>query len=326
MWMAGKELAKISLISALRCQLSETPEMSDTIQTGNLWNGKSFEIDHQVVKRRWVVIPKVLVVKGLWGKEGHWEWDALEDAVGSRACGCPGPCCPSGPARARPELSALRPPLLEKKPSSGNIKGVRKEVSIQTGCFPEVSLKAWLRLVWRLPHFLLAWWKLLSWFLELALWKYTPFLSIHLYIASFCKNTSQSQAVSGWLQLNVALKSEAEGSLPEWVGRQPNRHPVCTGCHNLHSGVAGKHCGSLGFSVCHNVYTFGATAGMPWVSPGGAVHDSSTGYPCATAGISFQLCGWEHTLVQETQVWSWSFRHLSWFLICSCKGTGLLFR
>lgn len=94
-----------------------------------------------MVKRRWVVIPKVLVVKGLWGKEGHWEWDALEDAVGSRACGCPGPCCPSGPARARPELCSEATTSGE-KPSSGNIKGVRKEVSIQTGCFPEVSLKA----------------------------------------------------------------------------------------------------------------------------------------------------------------------------------------
>lgn len=107
----------------------------------------------------------------------------------------------------------------------------------------------------------------------------------------------------------MALKSEAEGSLPEWVGRQPNGHPVCLTflwCHNLRSGVAVKHCGSLGFSVCHNVYTFGATAGMPWVSLGGSVHDSSTGYPSATPGISFQLCGWERTLVQEAQVWCWS--------------------
>lgn len=114
MWMAGKELTKTSLIRALYRQLSETPEMSGTIQTENLWNGKSCEIDHQVVKRRWVVIPKVLIVKGLWGKEGHWEQDELQDTVGRRACGCPGPCCLSGPARAGVELSAPRPPLVEK--------------------------------------------------------------------------------------------------------------------------------------------------------------------------------------------------------------------
>lgn len=133
------------------------------------------------------------------------------------------------------------------------------EVSIWTGCFPKVSLKAWLRVVWRLPHFLPAWWKLFSWFLELALWKYTPFLSIHLYIASFCNDASPSQAASCWHQLNVALKSEAEGSLPEWAGRQPNGHPVCClnflWCPNSRSWVAIKHCGSLGFSICHNVYT-----------------------------------------------------------------------
>lgn len=132
-WMAWKELAKISLISALHCHLSETPEMSNKIQIGNLWNGNSCEIDHQVVKRRWVVIPKLLVVKGLWGKEGHWEQDALQDTIGSRACGCPGPCCLSSPARARAELSALRPPLVEKTFFWQHQRREESEVSIQTG-------------------------------------------------------------------------------------------------------------------------------------------------------------------------------------------------
>lgn len=86
----------------------------------------------------------------------------------------------------------------------------KSEVSIQMGCFPKASLKAWLRPVCRFPHFLLAWWKLLSPFLELALQKYTPFLSTHLYIASFCNATSLSEAVSRWHQLKVVLKFEVE--------------------------------------------------------------------------------------------------------------------
>lgn len=86
----------------------------------------------------------------------------------------------------------------------------KSEAGVQTGCIAKASLKAWLRLVCRLPHFLLAWWKLLSRFLELAVQKYTPFLSTHLYIASFCNAASPSEAVSRWHQLNVVLKSEAE--------------------------------------------------------------------------------------------------------------------
>lgn len=144
-----------------------------------------------------MVTPKVLVAKRLWEKEGHWEQDALQDTKGSRAFCCSGPYCLSGPASARAELSAPRPPL-SRKTSWQHQSSEESEVRIQTVCFPEVSLKAWLRLVWRLPHFLPAWWKLLSWFLELGLWKYTPFLSIHLYIASFCNDASPSQAVSCW--------------------------------------------------------------------------------------------------------------------------------
>lgn len=59
--IAGKELVKVSLISTLCgpcCQLSETPDTSDTMKTGNLWNGNFCEMDCREVERRWVVIPR----------------------------------------------------------------------------------------------------------------------------------------------------------------------------------------------------------------------------------------------------------------------------
>lgn len=131
-WMAWKELAKSSLISALHCQLSEIPETRDTIQTGNPWNGNSCEIHHQVVKRRWVVIPKLLLVKGLWGK--HWEQDVLQDTMGSRACGCP------AASAALPELgqSCLLwgHPLWRKTFFWQHQRSEESEVSIQTGWSP----------------------------------------------------------------------------------------------------------------------------------------------------------------------------------------------
>lgn len=124
--------------------------------------------------------------------------------------------------------------------------------------------------------------------------------------------------------------------LPEWVGSKPNGCPVCLTLlwrHNLHSEVAGKHCGSLGFSVCHDDSAFGAVAGMPWVSPGGAVHAGS--HCCGVF-----LCPSRHFL---PALWLgmyscarhpgvllvfWVHRPSSWILISSCKirSEGLLFR
>lgn len=115
---AGKELVKVSLISALHrlhCHLSETPDTSKTTQTGNLGNRNSCEIDHWAVERRWVVIPKGLVVKGLWGKERHSGRTRWRMLWAAEPCGCPGhPDGRASPARAWAELSALGPPLVEK--------------------------------------------------------------------------------------------------------------------------------------------------------------------------------------------------------------------
>lgn len=176
------------------------------------------------------------------------------------------------------------------KPSSDNIKGVRKvrwasrqagpqgfpegltQTSLKASPFPPSLVETFIPVPWTHPlkvH---------------TISEYSPIYNL------LCNDTSPSQAVSCWHQLNVALKSEAEGSLPEWVGSQPKGHPVCLTflwCHNLHSRVTVKHCGSLGFSVCHNIYTSGATAGMPWVSLGGN---------CAWQQHRVSLCHTRHFL------------------------------
>lgn len=127
---AGKELVKVFLISALHrlhCQLSETPDQATQCKLEICETGNSCEIDHRAVERRWVVTPKVLVLKGLWGKERRWNQNSLEDAMGSRALQLPwarqqqGQAC-QGSGRA----ICSRATSCGEKSSSDSNKGTRK--------------------------------------------------------------------------------------------------------------------------------------------------------------------------------------------------------
>lgn len=84
-------------------------------------------MDHRAVQRRWVVIPRGLVVKGLWGKEGQWKQDSLEDAVGSRALQLPwAPRWQGWPCQGSGRYVCSGATSCGEKPSSDNNKGVRK--------------------------------------------------------------------------------------------------------------------------------------------------------------------------------------------------------
>lgn len=303
--------------------------MSNTIQTGNLCNGKSCEIDHQVVKRRWVVIPKLLVVKGLWEKEGHWEQDALQDTMGSKACGCPGPCCLSSPARARAELSAPRPPLVEKNLLMTTSKewakwGEHPDRLLPQG-FPEgltqTSLKAS-----PFPPSLVETFVLVPWTHPLQVHtvsEYSPIYSLllqwHLTITGCflltpakCGTEVWGWGVSTWVSRQAAkwtssmLDLSVVSQVAQWSYRQTLWLSgfLCLPQH-LHFWC---HCGDA--------------MGKP-------------GWYCAWQQHRVSLCHTRHFLpalwlgmyscARDTGV-ILVFRHLSWFLICSCKDTGLLFR
>lgn len=195
----------MSIQHQLHCQLSKIPDTSDTIQTGNLRNWNSCETDHGVVERRWMVIPKGC---GERRGTGSRTWSMPRAA---EPCAWPGdPTSTGGPARAWAEPSAPEPPLVEKNLLLTTTKEQEKWSECPDRLHPQSFPEGLTQTSLQASPFPPSWWKLLSRFLELAVRKYTPFLSTHLYIASFCNAASPSEAVSRWHQLNVVLKSEAE--------------------------------------------------------------------------------------------------------------------
>lgn len=76
------------------------------------------------------------VVRGLWEKEGQWEWDLLEDDMGGRGLWLPRSSCWLG------QSCLLRGYLLWRKTFRHQQESEKSEVSVQTGCIPEASLKA----------------------------------------------------------------------------------------------------------------------------------------------------------------------------------------
>lgn len=307
----------------LHCQLSKIPDTSDTIQTGNLWNWNACETDHGVVEKRWMVIPKVWYGSQR-AMERLWKGGALAVALVGGCRGQQSPVTglgtpPAGwPCQGLDRTVCSRATSCGEKPSSTTTKEQEKwsgcpdrlhrqgfpegltQTSLQASPFPPSLVETFIPVPWTCcakVH---------------TISEYTPIYSLLL---------QRRLTVRGCFPLTPAkcgieVWGWGAGSLPEWAGRQPDGCPVCLTllrCHNLHSEVADKHCGSLGFSVCHDDSAFGAVAGMPWASPGSAVHTGSHQHRASLCppGISFQLCGWGCTLVQETQVCSSSSRHSS---------------
>lgn len=188
---------------------------------------------------------------------------------------CPGhPASRRGPAMAQAKLSALVPPLVEKNLLPTTTKKQEKwspdglllqgfpegltQTSLQASPFPPSLVETFIPIPWTHPpkvH---------------TISEYTSIYSLLL---------QRHPTVRGCFPLTPAKSGTevwgwGDGSLPEWIGRQPNGCPVCLTLlwsHSMHSEVAGKHRGSLGFSVFHD----DAIARMLWVSLGGTAHTGS---------------------------------------------------
>ena len=253
-----------------------------------------------------------------------------------KPCGCPGQGAGRGGcAWPRAEPSALGPPLVGKNLLLATTKEREKwgecpdglhprgfpegltQTGFQASPFPPNLVETFIPVPWTHPpkvH---------------TISEYTPIYSLLLQLhltarGSFPLTPAKcGTEVWGW----------GDGSLPERLGRQPNGRPVCLTLpchHDAHSEASGKHCGSAGFSVCHDDSAFGATVGMLWVSPGGAVHAGShrrrvslcpTGHLLPAPQLGMCSCARDPGVLLLFH----AHNHLG-FLICSCKGTGPLFR
>lgn len=232
----------------LHCQLSKTPDTSDTIQTGNLWNWNACETDHGVMEKRWMVIPKVwygsqraterlwkggapavaLVggcrgqqspVTGLGTPPAGWPCQGLDRTVCSRATSCGEK--PSSTTTKEQEKWSGCPDRLHRQ---GFPEGLT-QTSLQASPFPPSLVETFIPVPWTCcakVH---------------TISEYTPIYSLLL---------QRRLTVRGCFPLTPAkcgieVWGWGAGSLPEWAGRQPDGCPVCLTllrCHNLHSEVA----------------------------------------------------------------------------------------